>query len=294
VPARVQVAELDDSGSLRAATESAAVVINSAGPFSHSGDAVVAAALTTGCHYLDHAAEPLYVKHLFDTLQRRARENGAVIIPGMSFYGALASLLADLVTAGMSQVDAVTVAYAISGWRMTVASRNTAAQLNGADRVLYTDGTYRTGPGGGEPESFAFPSPIGTRTVLADYPAGEVVTIPRHVPTRSVRALMTADTFTEEGVFGSEDFDPAARAKSTFTVVVQATSATGGRAAFLRGQDIYRAGAITSVEATVQLAGDHHLPGVGVLSAAKAFSAERFLHALQRRGILTMSLPHGQ
>ncbi|MFC5826503.1 hypothetical protein [Nonomuraea insulae] len=42
-------------------------------------------------------------------------------------------------------VPLVTVAYAISGWRMTLASKTTATQLNGADRVLYTDGTYRAG-----------------------------------------------------------------------------------------------------------------------------------------------------
>ncbi|MEO3830160.1 saccharopine dehydrogenase NADP-binding domain-containing protein [Actinomadura sp. B10D3] len=288
-PARVQVADLDDSESLRAVTENADVVINCAGPFSRSGEAVASAALSTGCHYLDHAAEPLYVKHLFDALQGKARENGAVVIPGMSFYGALADLLADLVTAGMSQVDTVTVAYAVSGWRMTAASKKTALQLNGTDRVLYTDGVYKTGPGGGAPESFTFPPPVGTRSVLVDYPAGEIVTIPRHVGARSVRALMTTDTFTEDGVFSSENLDAAARAQSAFTIVVQATSTTGTRAAFLRGEDIYHAGAITSVEAAARLAGNQSA-SLGVLSAAEAFSADRFLHALQQRGLFTISL----
>lgn len=134
------------------------------------------------------------------------------MVPGVSFYGALADLLADLVTTDMPHVDMITVAYAVSGWRMTTASKTTAAQLNGTDRVLYINGTYQVAPAGTGRASFAFPPPIGTRTVLVDYPAGEVVTIPRHVPAQSVRALMTADTFTEDAVFTSENLDPAARA----------------------------------------------------------------------------------
>jgi hypothetical protein len=168
------------------------------------------------------------------------------MVPGVSFYGALADLLADLVTTGMPHVDMVTVAYAVSGWRMTTASKTTAAQLNGTaskttaaqlngtDRVLYINGTYQVAPAGTGRESFTFPPPIGTRTVLVDYPAGEVVTIPRHVPAQSVRALMTADTFTEDAVFTSKNLDPAARAQSGFTIVVHAASATSTRVGYLR------------------------------------------------------------
>ena len=289
--ARVRVAALDDPVALWTVTEDVAVVINCAGPFSRSGDPVASAALATGCHYLDHAAEPLHVKHLFDTFQALAHEAGTVMVPGVSFYGALADLLADLVTTDMPHVDMVTVAYAVSGWRMTTASKTTAAQLNGTDRVLYINGTYQVAPAGTGRASFAFPPPIGTRTVLVDYPAGEVVTIPRHVPAQSVRALMTADTFTEDAVFTSENLDPAARAQSGFTIVVHAASATSTRVGYLRGHDIYRAGAITSAEAANHLAHGHGRPGVGVLSATEAFPPDRFLRTLQQRGLFTMTLP---
>jgi short subunit dehydrogenase-like uncharacterized protein len=65
----VRVAALDDPAALRTVTENVAVMINCAGPFSRSGDPVASAAVATGCHYLDHAAEPLHIKHLFDTFQ---------------------------------------------------------------------------------------------------------------------------------------------------------------------------------------------------------------------------------
>lgn len=290
-PARVRVADLDDPDALRTVTENVAVMINCAGPFSRSGDPVASATLTAGCHYLDHAAEPLHVKHLFDTFYARAYEAGTVMVPGMSFYGALADLLADLVTTGMSHADMISVAYAVSGWRMTTASKTTAAQLKGADRVLYINGAHRVAPAGTGTASFTFPPPIGIRTVLVDYPAGEVVTIPRHVPTHSMRALMTADTFTEDAVFTSENVNPAARARSAFTVVVHATSTTSTRVGYLRGHDIYRAGAITSAQAAIHLANGHGRPGAGVLSAAEAFPADRFLGTLQQRGLFTMTLP---
>jgi hypothetical protein len=213
------------------------------------------------------------------------------MVAGVSFYGALADLLADLVTTDMPHVDMVTVAYAVSGWRVATASKTTAAQLTGTDRVLYINGTYQVAPAGTGRASFAFPPPIGTRTVLVDYPAGEVVTIPRHVPAQSVRALMTADTFTEDAVFTSENLDPAARAQSGFTIVVHAASATSTRVGYLRGHDIYRAGAITSAEAANHLAHGHGRPGVGVLSATEAFPPDRFLRTLQQRGLFTMTLP---
>ncbi|WP_432190305.1 saccharopine dehydrogenase NADP-binding domain-containing protein [Streptomyces sp. Tue6028] len=293
VSAQVRVAGLDDPDALRMVTENAAVVINCAGPYSRSGEPVASAALAARCHYLDHAAEPLHVKHLFDTFGARARAANTIIIPGMSFYGALADLLAALVANGLPQVDTLTVAYAVNGWRMTTASKNTALQLNGADRVLYTNGSHRVAPGRNAPGSFDFPAPIGTRAVLVDYPAGEVVTIPRHVPTRSVQVFMTADTFTEEAVFTSEKLDPATRAQSAYTVVVQATSAKSTRTGYLRGHDIYRTGAVSSVEAAIRLADNHATLEGGVLSASETLPPEHFLNALQHRGLLVMTLPTG-
>jgi short subunit dehydrogenase-like uncharacterized protein len=288
--APIRVAGLDDPDALRAVTENAAVVINCAGPFSRSGEQVASAATAEGCHYLDHAAEPLQIKRLFDTFQARARHANTVMIPGMSFYGALADLLAALVTHDLPRVDTVTVAYAVSGWRMTTASKTTAATLNGTDRVLYTNGTHQIAPARAEPTSFEFPPPTGTRTVLPDYPAGEVITIPRHVPTRSVQVLMTTHTFAEDAVFTSENLDAAARARSTFTIIVRATSTNGTRAGRLYGHDIYRVAATISAQAAAQLATAPAPPRTGVLSPAEAFQPDHFLNALQHRDLITMTL----
>ncbi|MGA8113582.1 MAG: saccharopine dehydrogenase NADP-binding domain-containing protein [Actinocatenispora sp.] len=288
--ARVRVAALDDPRALRAVTGDAAVVVNCAGPFAESGGPVALAAVASGCHYLDHATEPFHVRHLFDTLDISAREAGSVVVPGMSFYGATGDLLAGLVADGLPRVDTVTVAYAVSGWRMTGGSKRTAQALAGAERLVFADGALRTARGGTRATPFDFPEPVGRRVVLENYPAGEVVTIPRHVPTRAVDVLMTADTFTEEGVFAAEHVGSSVRAGSAFVVVVRVGTADETRVGYVRGRDIYRVGAVAAAEAATRLADGRRPTHGGVLSASEAFGAADLLARLQQRGAFTLSV----
>ncbi len=281
----VRPAALDDAAALRAAAAGAAVVINCAGPFARSGLQVASAAVAEGAHYLDHAAEAVYINGLFDALGGPAEEAGLAVVPGMSFYVATADLLADVVSAGMNSLDTLTVAYAINGWRMTPASRTTAVQLTIADRLGFTDGRFQLVSRDARTTSFDFPAPLGTRTVMADYPAGDVATIPRHVPTRSVEAYMTAETFQEDGVFTSDELDAAARAGSTFTVVVEARAGDELVTGYVRGRDIYRAGALVSVAAATRLTSVRPPVKSGVLAPAQAFDAEELLGALRDQGV---------
>ncbi|MEV5967260.1 saccharopine dehydrogenase NADP-binding domain-containing protein [Kribbella sp. NPDC051952] len=282
----VRAAGLDDGQALLAAMDGAAVVINCAGPFARSGGPVATAAIAAGAHYLDHAAEPLHSRNLFENFDADARTAKVVLSPGMSLYGAIADLLAATVTEGQGPVDAVSVAYAVNGWRMTSASKNTATHLVSADRLTYVDGTLQLVAREAETAIFDYPAPIGARPVLVNYPAGEVVTIPRRVDTRSVGVFMTAETFQEETVFTSEDIASADRAGSAFTVVVRATSGAGTRIGYVRGNDIYRVGALVSVEAAQALAvGNIRLDGAR--SAAELFAPADFLQRLQELDCFT-------
>jgi Saccharopine dehydrogenase NADP binding domain len=250
---RTHVAPLDDPASLRALAAEASVLIHCAGPFSVTGEPVASAAAEAGCHYVDHALEPHHVKRMFDAFPAPAERAGIVMIPGISFYAGLGDLLAAAVTDGMPQVDRVTTAYAVTGWRMTTGAKNTATQLFAdTERITFTDGAFHLGYVEPRNVVFPFPPPLGPRTMIAPVPFGEVVTIPRHVPVRNVEAQLTAHTFTEEQVFVSEDADAAARARTDFTVAVQAMadpSGRGGRAGQVSGHDLWRAGALASVEA---------------------------------------------
>ncbi|MGW4639018.1 saccharopine dehydrogenase NADP-binding domain-containing protein [Sphaerisporangium sp. NPDC004334] len=289
--ARAVHAPLDDPAALRGLAESAAVLIHCAGPFSVTGEPVAAAAAEAGCHYIDHAVEPHHVKHLFDTLQAPAQRTGATMVPSLSFYGGLGDLLAAAVAGGMSDIDRVTVAYAVSGWRLTTGALATARQLFAeTQRIGFTDGALRVGWVEPRNAVFAFPPPIGPRAMIAPVPFPEALTVPRHLPARNVEAMLTARTFEEEGVFESEHVPLGTRAGTEFTVAVQAITGDGGRAGRLAGRDLWRAGALASVQGALLLAGGDVPAKGGVLSPAEVFPAEPFLRALEGLGAFTLTL----
>jgi short subunit dehydrogenase-like uncharacterized protein len=272
----VAAAELDDPQALRRLTGAASVVVNCAGPFARTGQPLAAAAAAQGCHYLGHAAEPLHIKRMFDTHSNAE----VVVIPNMSFYGALADLLAATIATGISAIDEVVVAYAVTGWRMTPASKQTAGELGDLDQLTYRDGRHHLTPRQQRTGTFTYPAPLGPLPVIEDYPAGEVVTIPRHIRTRNVRVVMTTATFTEPTVFTSEDTTPDERARSAFTIAVHATSPTLTRTGWIRGTDIYGTGAAISAAAASQLTRGHRPAAIGALSPAEAFASVDILTAL--------------
>ncbi|SEF85263.1 Saccharopine dehydrogenase NADP binding domain-containing protein [Nonomuraea solani] len=287
----VHQAALDDPAALRELAALADVLIHCAGPFTHTGAPVAEAAAEGGCHYVDHALEQHHTKWMFDVMSEPARRAGITMVTAMSFYGGLGDLLTGAVAAGMTGIDRVTAAYAVTGWRLTTGARRTA-ELLFADtrRITYTEGAQHIGYVEPRNAVFPFPPPLGPRTMIAPVPFSEVLTVPRHTPAQRVEAQLTAHTFEEEQAFTSEHVDAATRAGSAFTVAVQVITGTGGRAGQARGHDLWRMSALTSVEAAVRLA-DGHGPGPGVFGPAEAFPAGPFLRDLERLGLLTLTLP---
>jgi short subunit dehydrogenase-like uncharacterized protein len=94
-------ASADNAELLDQALDGAQAVINCAGPFLETADAVAAAALRTGIHYLDVSAEQPSALATLDKYDIAAREAGIVVIPAMGFYGGFADLL---VTAALGDV----------------------------------------------------------------------------------------------------------------------------------------------------------------------------------------------
>jgi len=90
----IRTAFIDDPASLDRSLAGAAAVINCAGPFLDTSDAVAAAALRARIHYLDVAAEQASAQSTFDRFDDAATEAGIVVIPAMGFYGGFADLLA--------------------------------------------------------------------------------------------------------------------------------------------------------------------------------------------------------
>ncbi|MEV1170534.1 saccharopine dehydrogenase NADP-binding domain-containing protein, partial [Nonomuraea sp. NPDC049784] len=266
------------------------VLIHCAGPFTHTGKPVATAAAEGGCHYVDHALEQHHTKWMFEAMSEPARKAGIAMITAMSFYGGMGDLLAGAVAGGMTDIERVISAYAVSGWRLTAGAKKTAELLFAdTQRITYADGAQHVGYVEPRNAVFPFPPPLGPRTMIAPVPFSEVVTVPRHVPAKTVEAQLTAHTFEEPEAFTSEDVDAATRAGSSFTVAVQVITEKGGRAGQVRGQDLWRLSALASVEAAVRLAENPGSPGV--YGPAEAFPAEPFLRDLERLGLFTLTLP---
>ena len=266
------------------------MLIHCAGPFTHTGEAVARAAIDGGCHYVDHGLEQHHTRWFFDALPEPAARAGVVMVTAMSFYGGMGDLLAGAAAAGMTGIERVIAAYAVSGWRLTAGAKATA-ELLFADtrRITYEDGAERIGYVEPRNAVFPFPPPLGPRTMIAPVPFPEVVTVPRHVRTRRVEAQLTAHTFQEEHVFTSEHVDDATRAGSEFTVAVQVINEHGNQAAWVSGRDLWRLSAVASVEAAIRIA-DGRGPGrPGVYSPAEAFAPGPFLRDLERLGLARSS-----
>ncbi|WP_019926757.1 NAD(P)H-binding protein [Nocardia sp. BMG111209] len=287
---RILPATVDDPESLRALADSADIVVNCAGPFATTGLPVAAAAAAAGRHYVDHALEIHHVRKLFDDFGGPAERGGFTMLPDASFYGGLGDLLAGAVARGMADIERVTVAYSVANWKLTTGAMATARLLFAdTERIGFADGALQFGFVEPRNAVFAFPPPVGPRTMIAPVPFPEPLTVPRHVRTRAVEAQLTARTFEEERAFTSEHLPAEERADSEYTVAVQVLGAHGSAAGHVRGRDLWRVSALIAAEAAIRIAEG----GVksGVVSPGEAFDPVEFLTALADRDVFTLELP---
>src|SRR6266851_10159946 len=75
----VRVASVDNPRSLDRAISGAAAIINCAGPFLDTAAPVIEAALRSGIHYLDVAAEQAAVLAVFEKFADAARDTAVVV-----------------------------------------------------------------------------------------------------------------------------------------------------------------------------------------------------------------------
>jgi short subunit dehydrogenase-like uncharacterized protein len=159
--------------------------------------------------------------------------------------------------------------------------------------------------------SFDFGPPIGSRR-MARYPAGEHITVPRHVETRNVRTMLTADTVVPhprlaplvglmtplqlalrtparrlaEAVVTRLPEGPSAedRRRAGFTIACEARADARRRRGLVSGSDPYGLTAVTTVEGALRCTA----PGFdrsGALAPSQAFDPREFLPALSAAGV---------
>jgi short subunit dehydrogenase-like uncharacterized protein len=193
----VREATLDGPASLRALLADCSAVVDCAGPFVRYGEPVLAAAVETRTHYLDTTGEQPYMKLAFDRYSSAASDAGVAVIPAMGFDYVPGDMIASLTAEGMGELDEVTLHYCWQGFVPSQGTARTTLEIVSDPGVEWRDGIWQRAQGGVNRGTYEFPAPVGRRGMIR-YPAGEQITVPRHIPTRNVRTTINASAFASE------------------------------------------------------------------------------------------------
>jgi short subunit dehydrogenase-like uncharacterized protein len=301
---------LDDAAGLRAMLDGCSVVIACAGPFSLYGEAVLAAAVDTRTHYLDTTGEQPFMKLVFDRFGEGAARAGAALVSGMGFDYVPGDLIAALTAARMGPLEEIGIAYHVEGFAPTHGTALSALEIMGGGDVVWRDGDWQPAPRSANGGRWRFAEPTGEQRMLR-YPAGEQITVPRHVETRTVRTmlngmvvpprlmpLMVAST----PLFGLAMRTPLRRAAgamvrrmpaapsertrkaSTFLVECEARAGSRTRRGRVRGSDVYGLTAASLAQGAL-LCADPGYERSGALAPAQAFDPASFLDGLADTGL---------
>jgi short subunit dehydrogenase-like uncharacterized protein len=270
-------ATIEDPDSLDRAFAGAAAVINCAGPFLDTADAVAGAALRLGMHYLDVAAEQASAQAMFETFDRAARAAGLLFLPAMGFYGGLADLLATAAMGDWNSADEIRIGIALDSWHPTRGTRLTG-QRNTVPRVIVKAGQMAPLPDSGAATSWNFSLPFG-RQEMVELPFSEIILIARHLDMAELHTYLNRAPLRD--LLDPTTSLPAAAGRSgqIFQVEVRVLKNGRMRRAVARGRDIYASTAPLVVEA-VQRILDGNARGLGVQAPGASFDAPSFLHAL--------------
>jgi Saccharopine dehydrogenase NADP binding domain len=274
-----RVASVDDEVSLDRAMADASAVINCAGPFIDTAIPIIEAALRSGIHYFDVAAEQAAVLAVFERFSRAAKEAGVVIAPAMAFYGGLGDLLATAAMGDWIAADEILIGVALDSWKPTRGTRLTG-QRNPGQRFIFSNGRLeRSDPP--PPRTWRFPAPFGQQNVVG-FSLAEIITISRHLRTPQIHGYMNEAPLTDihnPDTPAPTAVDESGHSSQTFLMEVIARKGDAERRTVARGRDIYAVTAPIVVEAT-QRAVNGLARTTGVVAAGEAFDARDFLRSL--------------
>lgn len=232
-------ATVDDAQSLDSAFEGAAAVINCAGAFLDTADAVAASAVRLGIHYLDVTAEQPSAEATLDTFDGPAREAGVAVIPAMGFYGGFADLLATIATNGWDNVDSIDVMIGLDSWHPTRGTRLTG-ERNAARRKVVEEGVLVPVQLPPSEREWRFAQPVGQQLAL-EVPFSEIILISRHLKPQTLRTYLSANALRDvrDASTPAPELDESGRSAQRFVVEVVARSNGRTRHVVAKGRDIY-------------------------------------------------------
>jgi short subunit dehydrogenase-like uncharacterized protein len=310
--ARAVPASLDDPSALRSLLDPCAAVIACAGPFTLHGEPVLAAAVDTGTHYVDTTGEQPFIRMSFDRYGERAERAGSIVVSAMGFDYVPGDMIAALTAEGLGPLDEIVLAYDVHGFGATHGTMLSGLEMMRGGDAEYRDGDWRAASQKADRGSWDFPPPVGRKRMIR-YPAGEQITVPRHVDTRRVTTKLSATTMIPNrraasaapvlmpalqlamrtplrGAMGRlvkrlpEGPEEADRAASRFIIQCEARAGSRRRGGTITGPDPYGLTAVTTVEGALRAAA----PGYdrrGALAPAQAFDPRDYLAALADFGV---------
>jgi len=309
---RIHPAALDDPSSLHELLGDCAAVIACAGPFTLHGEPVLSAAVETATHYLDTTGEQRYMQMAFERYGPRAERAGVAVVPAMGFDYVPGDLIAALTAEGMGELDELSLAYAVAGFAPTRGTALSALEIIHGGGIEWRDGRQRDSGVTRGAGRFDFGEEIGTRQMV-DYPAGEQVTVPRHVRARNVRTTITASTIAPHPRLGfampvlapatalamrtpvrrlagsliarlREGPTSQERAAARFTIVCDARGSRRSRRGTIRGRDVYGLTGAAVARGALLTAREGY-DRSGALAPAQAFDPSEFLAGLSDFGV---------
>ncbi|HEX2442573.1 MAG TPA: saccharopine dehydrogenase NADP-binding domain-containing protein [Vicinamibacterales bacterium] len=275
----VRVANVEDPVSLETAISGGSAVINCAGPFLDTAVPVIEAAIRSGVHYLDVAAEQAAVLAVFDRFRAEQRVTSIVIVPAMGFFGGLGDLMATAAMGEWDSADEICIAVALDSWKPTRGTRLTGERNHGRRFILSNDKLERADPP--PARDWAFPAPFGEQRVVP-LSFAETITISRHLRTPEIRVFMNPAPLAD---LRDPDTPPPTPADASgcssqlFVMDVVARKGRQERRVVARGRDIYAVTAPIVVEAAERVVAGASRR-TGVLTAGEAFDARDFLNSL--------------
>jgi short subunit dehydrogenase-like uncharacterized protein len=299
-------ARVDDPASLRDLLTDCAAVIDCAGPFVRFGEPVLAAAVETGTHYLDTTGEQPYMKMAYERYGSAAERAGVAVVPAMGFDYVPGDMIASLTADGMGELDEISMHYCWQGFKPSQGTARTTLEILRGAGLVWRDGEWAEDGGGAARGVYEFPSPVGRQRMMR-YPAGEQITVPRHIETRNVRTAINAGDFSNDRVAQlftamvppaslamrtpikrlldaaisrlPEGPTPAQRDRVRWMIVCEAKRGEAGRKGVISGRDVYGLTAAAIVKGAI-LTASEGFERRGGLAPSQAFEPEGFLAGL--------------
>jgi len=306
----VQAVSLDDGDGLHELFSECRAVIACAGPFHLHGEPVLSAAVAAGTHYLDTTGEQTYMKMAMEKYGPKAVEAGVAVIPAMGFDYVPGDMIAALTAGGMDPVDTVKLAYRAKMQPTHGTMLSALEMIKGGD-LEWRGGGLMPASQKVSRGSYDFGGALGEQR-MTRYPAGEHISVPRHIRTRTVETMLSADSFAPEAAAPllplivrpsallmrtpvrhltaklisrlPEGASEEARSESEFTIGCEVSGGGETRRGEISGRDVYGLTAALIVKGA-RMAASGEVKLTGGLAPSQAFDPTAFLEGFDRFAI---------